>query len=202
MTHGATIIMTGSAHHSITGELLGSDVSWSVIQHSPVPVLLVPLLRSHGVEDELCVHQAACRDLLDHVLFPTDFSENADIAFPVVELLAQRGARNVTLLHVQDSSRIDPHLSHRLNEFNCIDEQRLRELGDRIEDAGSAQVSNCISYGRPVPGILRIAKEINSTCLVPGRYGRGTIAETILGSVSHNIVRNAEAPVLVVPHEA
>lgn len=198
---GATLVVTGTDHHSLTGELLGSDTSWSVIEHSLVPVLLVPIVRSPKDDEELCVHPTACEELLGQLLFPTDFSENADIAIPVVEDLVRKGAAALTLLHVQDSSRIDPHLSERLNEFNSIDEQRLLELKERIAESGTSEISTTVSYGRPVPEILRVVKEIGCTCLVLGRHGRGAILEAILGSVSHNVIRKAEVPVLIVPHE-
>ena len=154
------------------------------------------------VDDELCVHPTACRDLLQHVLFPTDFLENADLAFPVVKALSALGAQEITLLHVQDSSRIHPHLSDRLNEFNRIDEQRLTGLKLSITaETERENVSIHISYGRPVPEILRLSKELGATCLVLGRHGRGAIAEAALGGTSHNVIRHAEVPVLTVPND-
>jgi nucleotide-binding universal stress UspA family protein len=73
------------------------------------------------------------------VLFPTDFSENADHAFAYVEKLAAEGARRVTLLHVQGRARIDPYLMHRLEEFDQIDLARPEEMRKRLPKAGGAE---------------------------------------------------------------
>lgn len=66
--------------------------------------------------------------LTDHILFPTDFSENANLAFEYVKEMVAAGAKKIALVHVQDKSRISPHLSHRLNEFNEKDTDRLNTL--------------------------------------------------------------------------
>ncbi|MFW5915552.1 MAG: hypothetical protein ACOCTQ_03655, partial [Planctomycetota bacterium] len=60
-------------------------------------------------------------DFLGRVLFPTDFSDNADHAFGWLREVVRNGARHVTLLHVQDETKIGKHLEHRLDEFNEID---------------------------------------------------------------------------------
>ena len=52
-----------------------------------------------------CV-RSPCRDLRRHILFCTDFSETAERAFQYVQRIVESGARFVTLLHVQDKTRI------------------------------------------------------------------------------------------------
>ncbi|MGQ9831382.1 MAG: hypothetical protein ACUVQI_07170, partial [Thermochromatium sp.] len=88
-------------------------------------MLLVRLKRNQA-SGEVCVLPAG-GDLAAHLLFPTDFSDNADLAFTVVEQMATASARRITLLHVLDA-RNEPELA-------AID----RELKMRLTTKGSAE---------------------------------------------------------------
>ena len=88
--------------------------------------------------------------------------------------------------------------SHRLEEFNEIDRQRLEVLKDRLKDIGNAQIDVKISYGSPIEEILKRAKIEEASLVIMGSRGRGFVSELFLGSVSHNVVRHSEAPVLLI----
>jgi len=105
----------------------------------------------------------------------------------------------VTLLHVQDKTKIDRHLKQRLEEFNRIDQERLERLRDELTRQGATSVDIEIPYGSPTQEILRLAAEDEDTLIVMGGQGRGFIREVFLGSVSHNVARYAAVPVLIVP---
>jgi hypothetical protein len=49
--------------------------------------------------------------MVDHILFPTEFSDNAEQAFSTVKGLVANGAKHLTLLHVQEKERISRHLA-------------------------------------------------------------------------------------------
>jgi len=105
----------------------------------------------------------------------------------------------VTLLHVQDKTKIDRHLKQRLEEFNRIDQERLERLRDELTRQGATSVDIEIPYGSPTQEILRLAAEDEDTLIVMGGQGRGFIREVFPGSVSHNVARYAAVPVLIVP---
>jgi nucleotide-binding universal stress UspA family protein len=136
-------------------------------------------------------------------LFCTDFSSTAERAFEYVQRIVAGGARRVTLLHVQDRTRIRPHLEHRLEEFNQTDRQRLDQLRARVlETAGDVQVRSLVPYGHPVEEILRVVgEEQDDSLIVMGSQGRGFLAQVFLGSVSQAVIRGAPVPVLLVPAE-
>lgn len=191
-----SLIVIGSQGRSLVGEALLGGVTYGVIHSARKPVLLVPIEKKPGEEN-------ACKlvrcDFTGHVLFPTDFSENADHAFTYVEKLATDGARRITLLHVQDKTRIEKHLEHRLEEFNKIDRERLEKMKAAILEKSKAQVDIEICYGTPFAEITRLIRERGVQLVVMGSQGRGFVAELFLGSVSHNVARQSVAPVLLVP---
>src|SRR5512136_1150319 len=111
------------------GEIVAGGIASSVIHHQTLPTLMMRMevAKVAGVK---CVAGKPC-DFTGYALFPTDFSPNADHAFTYLEELAHHGLRRVTLMHVQDTARIDPHLSGRLAEFNDIDRERLKIMEAR-----------------------------------------------------------------------
>lgn len=194
-----SLIVIGSRSHSLMADPFLGGVGSAVIHDKRRPVLLVRLgVKSNGTQD--CAALARC-DFAEHILFPTDFSENADHAFSYVEKLVADGAKRVTFLHVQDRARIEPHLKGRLNEFNEIDRDRLEVLKERLERKGHAEIDFELRYGAPFVEITQLVRERGMHLVVMGSQGRGYTKELFLGSVSHSVARRSEAAVLLVPAE-
>ncbi len=197
-----SLIAIGSHGRSTAGDyllrgILGG-VAAAVIQSATKPVLLLRL-EPTGEGDSARCAPTTC-NLREHVLFPTDFSDNADQAFAYVEKLATSGAKRITLLHVQDQTRIEKHLTERLDEFNRIDQGRLERLRTRVQEIADVSVNIRIPYGRPAEEILKIAGELEPDGeIVMGSQGRGFWAQVFLGSVSEKVASRAPTPVLLVP---
>jgi nucleotide-binding universal stress UspA family protein len=178
-------------------EIRLGGVASEVIHNAKRPVLLAHLKITDAKDQVRC--EAICGNMMEHILYPTDFSDNAENAFAYVKELAQSAAKRVTLLHVQDKVRIGKHLEHRLEEFNRIDRERLERMKSALTQSGGAEVETAIVYGMPVSEILKKVRENGVTLIVMGSQGRGYISELFLGSVSHNVARHSGASVLLVP---
>ncbi len=195
--HEASLIAVHTTAESRDGELFRGGVAYEVLNKSTLPVLV---LRARMVEEEAdrpC--EVICRDYRTHVLYPTDFSDTAERALAWVEHLVEAGCARVTLMHVQDRSRIQHHLEHKLEEFNRIDAERLEAVKARLQAKGEVEVDYELFYGSPPQEILRQAQEYDYSLIVMGSQGRGFIQEVFLGSVSHKVICYAPAPVLLVP---
>jgi len=192
-----SLIVIGSHGHSLSRDVLLGGVATGVIHQATVPVLVIEIHIVEGNDGNRC--ETICHDFRERLLFPTDFSDTAERAFGYVEKLVEQGAKNITLLHVQDASQLDPHLKDRIPEFNEIDQGRLERLKTRLEQAGATDVRIELPYGSPIQEILRTADRERPTLIVMGSQCRGFIPEVFLGSVSHNVVRHAETPILLVP---
>ena len=113
--------------------------------------------------------------------------------------------KNVSLIAVHMTAeslkkeRIEKCLKDRLAEFNEIDQTRLERLKARLINIGAREVNIEIPYGSTTREILREVNNNPYSLVVMGSQGRGFISEVFLGSVSHNIVRKAPVPVLLVP---
>jgi len=194
--HDCSLVVVGSTGSTIAGEVLLGGVASAVIHSAIRPVLLLRL-RLKDEKGTPC--DAYPCDPLEHVLFPTDFSDNAEHAFAYVNKIAECGAKRITLLHVQDQARIGKHLEHKLNEFNETDNARLGRLKNDLTQHGVKDVRIEIPYGSPKKEILARIKKGDVSLVVMGSQGRGYLGDIFLGSVSHAVARHSTAPVLLVP---
>lgn len=186
-----SLLVLGSQEHTLTGELSLGSVTLETLQRTRHPVLV---LRLALVEPR---HDAAWGSFGRHVLHPTDFSDPAERAFWLVKKMVEGGLKSVTLLHVQDSARI--RRGHRLTELDEIDGARLERLKADLERAGADFVRTEVAYGAPSDEIVRCAAETVGTTIVMATRGRGVFKRALLGSVSQEVTRNAESPILLVP---
>lgn len=187
---GASLIAVHMTADTLVDEAFVGGVAYEVIQHADRPVLVMKA----RVREGAC--ELMCQEILGHVLHPTDFSDNAEGAFEYVEKLVESGCPKVTLLHVQDRSRID---EARLETFNEIDRSRLEALRDRLLKKGNPEVAIDLHYGSPTSEVLRLSRQGRHSLVVMGTQGKGFLKEVFLGSLSHNVVRKAPLPVLLVP---
>lgn len=192
-----SLIVIGLHSRTMVTEALLGGIAHDVVHEASKPILIVRLEKQQV--EGISRIQVSRSDLSGHILFPTDFSENADHAFSYVKKLVGDGAKHVTLLHVQDEARIAPHLKDRLEEFNEIDRVRLEKMKEILTLKGNADIEIELAYGAPFTEIMCLIRERNVNLVVMGSQGRGFIKELFLGSVSHNIARNSEASVLLIP---
>ena len=188
-----SLIVVGHSHSKVRDTFLGS-IAYNVIYCARKPTLVVPVQKKG--DEYFCIRP---KGFGEHILYPTDFSENADLAFSYVEDFVARGAKHLTMLHVQDRARIEPYLRDRLEEFNEIDRSRLESMKVSLNRRGNTVVDIDLAYGAPYTKIMRVVRERDISMVVMGSQGRGFIKELFLGSVSHNVARNSDAPVMLIP---
>ncbi len=195
--HDCSLIVVGSHGQTMAGEIMLGGVASAVIHSATRPVLLVRLRLKEENGRTVCA-ESTCNPL-EHILFPTDFSDNAEHAFSYVEKIAECGAQQITLLHVQDKNKIDRHLKDRLEEFNRIDTERLQRLKEELAKRGVKNVRIALPYGSPKKEIIDRTKQDDVSLVAMGSQGRGYLEELLLGSVSHAVARHSEVPVLLIP---
>ncbi|MDK2962315.1 MAG: hypothetical protein PWP20_1441 [Eubacteriaceae bacterium] len=184
------LIVSGAAKHTLLGESLFGGVAYELMYHAIRPLLLI---RTTGET------KAETARLLDHVLYATDFSENARTAYAYVKEMVRCGLKKITLMHVLDKDVINPYLLDQAENFRRIDQQRLVELKDELLALGDIDVSIELPLGSPTGEILKTIDQNDISLVVMGSQGRGFLEQVFLGSVSHNIARHANVSVLLIP---
>ena len=196
-----SMIVVGSHGHNLAGEIFLGGTATEILHQTTRPILVIHLKKDEDTGQAVCVGKG--RDFRHHVLYATDFSYHSHRAFDYLSKVVNSGASCVTLLHVQDKARLGTHLKDRLEEFNEIDRERLEVLKERLlKDSGNVQINIEIPYGSPIKEILKRVKTGDVSLVIMGSRGRGFVSELFLGSVSHNVTRHSEAPVLLVPSQS
>lgn len=142
------------------------------------------------------------------VLFCTDFSENADIAFQhALDMVLRRPASLLIILHVIPEPEAEFWKTY-IYEVDDIDNKAKQDIDERIRQSYLSKippeimVQVEIKIGRDYQTILNFAEEIHADVIVMGRRGHSTWERPFFGSVVERVVRRAECPVLVVPRSA
>jgi nucleotide-binding universal stress UspA family protein len=191
----ASLIVIGTHGRGMAFDALLGGEAHKIIHNAMFPLLIIRLQLFEG--EGKC--KANCLSLSKKILYATDFSDTAHRAFTYVEKMVECGAARISLLHVQDKTRIEKHLHHRLEEFNDIDTERLEMLKGILIKKGAREVDILLKYGFPVMEILKASKEDDYSVIVMGSQGKGYVKEMFLGSVSNNVIRHASLPVLLIP---
>lgn len=156
-----------------------------------------------------------------HFLVPTDFSEAARASLEYAVELCQGLQGRITLLYVSHTERVTEtlmgldavrYLSDALElppssagcapSFNVDELKRVarQKLAECIDPAWSERtpIETAFEEGRPSVKIVEYARDHDVDMIVMGTHGRGTVGRMFLGSVTENVIRAADCPVLTV----
>jgi len=138
---------------------------------------------------------------LDHILVPTDFSDQSQLALEYAASLREKFPAHVTLLHV-----IEPFLGYG-TELSIIPpnvdidregaaENRLKELAAAFD--GEPPVKTLCLRGQPWRMICDWAGENKVDLIIMPTHGYSGLLHLWLGSVAERVVQKAPCPVLTV----
>jgi len=152
---------------------------------------------------------------VNHVLVPTDGSEDACKAAAFAGVLARALDARISVLLVQSDDLIMPHAwgpaevpagapfgSMSVEEIRTMLEQKVREkeLPETVSALGALdhEPQSVMVWGHPADRICEYAAENKVDLIVMGSHGRGGIQRALLGSVSHAVANQAPCPVTIV----
>jgi len=187
------LLVLGSHGKSMAKEILLGSVSDSIIRNLKIPALLI---KCPPDKLDVCAFNFG-----GNILFPTDFSDNAKVAFEVLANIACRYNARVTLYHVQDINIITSHLTHKLPEFNRIDKGRLNALKQSLLGCGVKEVNTKIETGHAKQALIREININKYNLIVMGTQGRGWIEEVFIGGIAHAVVRESNSSLLLAPYK-
>ncbi|SNZ15236.1 Nucleotide-binding universal stress protein, UspA family [Natronoarchaeum philippinense] len=190
---GVDAIAMGTKGRRGLEEVLLGSVTENVLRTARTPVLAVPPEADAAIGDVT----------FERFLLPTDGSEGAAIAIEWGIALAARLEASVHALYSVDT-------------VPFLGEQAPGELPDVLEERGQAAIegvreragdagidsSGSTAAGSPVEVIPDAASDRDVDLIVMGTHGRTGVGQWFLGSVTENVVRQTDVPVLCVPVSA
>ncbi len=160
------------------------------------------------------------------ILYATDLSENARLAYAYALSLANLYQAKLVILHVVPE---DPDLEKNVagwisaDQWQEIKERNLQEarhalIGKQKQGTAIREVLDqfsknameaskgrrpvvseiCVEKGPAVDQILRVCEEKGCDMIVMGSHGYGTLKDAMMGGTARRVLRRAGVPVLLV----
>jgi nucleotide-binding universal stress UspA family protein len=136
------------------------------------------------------------------ILVPLDGSRLAEQAIPVAQAIAQRARCKLKLVRVHQPSIVThPGADYTKLELTRQKAEReyLKSVTTALREQLGRMVSSAVLRGSPVAQTLATyTRELGADLVVMTSHGRGGFSRAWLGSVTDQLIRSAEVPVLVV----
>jgi nucleotide-binding universal stress UspA family protein len=183
-------VVCGSSGKSLEDRLAHGSVSEALASTSGIPALTVRYDLLRTVSDPA----ALARGFGRLMLVPTDFSGTAARALNVALSVPKRSVGTIRLLHVLAEAK---DVAKAMQQETGAEFQ-LRNLVAIAKERGLS-ATPVIGHGTAEKAILNEADASRVSSVVIGSRGRTPYQESIMGSVSMTLMRQAPCPVLIVP---
>ena len=139
--------------------------------------------------------------MFERILFASDGSTAADRILLYVEHLAKVEKAEVIVCHAYELpahySAVDGY-EKLAEEYSLVAQAVVNDAVEQLRQAG-VSARGMVRLGAAAEVILAIADELNASLIVMGTRGALSLETMLLGSVSHQVVRRARRPVLLIP---
>ncbi|HMQ68430.1 MAG TPA: universal stress protein [Ignavibacteria bacterium] len=149
---------------------------------------------------------------MKNILFPTDFSPNADNALNYAVEITRKIKGNLILFHAYSVQLIDPNMPAEIylsayQEEEKSAKENLDALCRKLIESNKGADGSClfnidtiVSQGLVVDEVLALSDDFKIDLIIMGTHGASGITELILGSNTASVIEKATVPVLAIPH--
>ncbi len=131
-----------------------------------------------------------CDRIFSKVLFPTDFSQPAEVALSFLKNV--QGISELVLLNVVSTGETDEEIE----ENQAAANKKIEEITRDLEKSG-IKVTPKVLVGHPVETIRTVAEEENVSLIAMSSQGAIAIKKGRIGSTAYDVANSVDKPVLV-----
>lgn len=144
---------------------------------------------------------------IKQILFPTDFSKNAEKALNYAIEIAGSYNADIIILHTYYPYSLPLDQEEFREEEVKNQEERTRRLMKETESLIYEKNKNIVTHrlirsGKTVDILLEVAKEKKVDLIIMGTKGASGIKEALLGTNTAEVISSSHYPVLAVPEKA
>jgi nucleotide-binding universal stress UspA family protein len=136
------------------------------------------------------------------IVLPLDGSELAEQAIPIAQAIAERARAKLKLVLVHEPNVLmEPGPVYAKVELAMqkADREYLKSVAARIRERLGRAISSAVIQGIPVAQSLSTyARELQADLVIMTTHGRGGVRRAWLGSVTDQMIRSSEIPILVI----
>jgi nucleotide-binding universal stress UspA family protein len=197
----ADLIVMSSHGRGAVGRFVSGSVADRVVRHAPLPVMIV------GPEGDIATDASIRR-----IVAPVEASPLSVAALPVAGSLSLLTGASVTVVHVMVTTSgvimLYPDVVGTLppSAYETAQEHLTAEARDLVDKAVMAladlgvEATGEIYSGNPAESIISVLKP--GDVIVLSSHARQGLARWVIGSTSMKLIRNGQAPVVVVTRES
>ena len=141
---------------------------------------------------------------MKHILFPTDFSENSEKAFPFAVKMSQLFGAELTLFNSYklpySKSNLLVSITDRMRKDSLDGLESLKRQVLEIDSSIKVHIDSRV--GSFVPLIPKVANNCNSNLIIMGTKGASSLKEIFIGSNTLEVIQITRCPVLAIPENA
>lgn len=194
--HKTSLILIGSHGRSIAGEIILGSVTSELIEQANMPIMVIKMTEFDTVKKaRTCATKL--EHLFDHVLFPTDFSEENKACKNFIKD-NKNIIKKLTIIYVQEPILLEQPIEFNIEELDAISLKRLEEIKKQI---GIENTQIEILHGKPSLEIIDYIESGRYSLVAMGTLGLGLTARILLGSNARYVVRHSKIPVLIIPQK-
>ncbi len=131
-----------------------------------------------------------CDRIFSKVLFPTDFSQPAEVALSFLKSV--QGIGELVLLNVVSTGETDEEIE----ENQAAANKKIEEITRDLEKSGM-KVTPKVLVGHPVETIRTVAEEENVSLIAMSSQGAIAIKKGRIGSTAYDVANSVDKPVLI-----
>lgn len=143
---------------------------------------------------------------MKQLLVPTDFSENAEQAYPyALKIAAKTGSKVTFWLTIEEpfdfATRVEEKMEGIIEYARKKFEEMISEFA-RIPEYSGLEIDYQIVHGKTRMGIFKGINQIQPDWVVMGTKGSTGLKKFLFGSNASQVVRESPVPVLVIPNQS
>ncbi len=181
----ASLVAMGARGKSRIQSVLLGSVSRNSLRYGDTHLLIMryKVLESGEMEKH-------CARVFSRVLFPTDFSQPAEVALSFLKDI--KGIGELVLLNVVSTGETDEEIE----ENETMAKKKIDEIAVELEKSGM-KVTAKVVVGHPVETIRTVAEEEDVSLIAMSSQGAIAIKKGRIGSTAYDVANSVDKPVLI-----
>jgi nucleotide-binding universal stress UspA family protein len=199
-SHGCHLIAILPHTEDRAGRGILGSVTTKLLYHSHIPILLASAQKA--------VMYAERGVIASHILVALDGSRVSETALPYAQDMAQKFSLNMLLVRAINERPLayvaDPSLgmtmAYVLEDEPTEAMKYLEHAAEELRREGLEARSELLK-GSAAQGIVDLAARTPESLIVMTSHGQSALARWLMGSVTEEVVRTTENPILVIPRQ-